>query len=356
MTTPLDRLVRARIAQTGPIRLADFMSDCLMHPQHGYYTQETVFGAQGDFVTAPDVSQMFGELIGLALAQSWIQQGQPHGACLVELGPGRGTLMADIKRAARSVPGFDDLPVHMVEQSPQLRALQAQAVPGVIHHATVDDLPDAPLFLVANEFFDALPIRQFKRAAAGWQECQVGVVDDALTAGWGPPGPVEAVSHRSHDTNPGDIVEHCPALPRIIQALSDRIARNDGAALIIDYGDWQSLGDTVQAVQNHKSVPWLTDPGRVDITAHVAFQDIARAAGPLTASQMIPQGIFLERLGITARAQSLAQRLGGRRLDQHIAAHRRLTHPDEMGNLFKVVGLVPSRHQLPPGLDPLTKG
>ncbi len=356
MTTPLERLLKAQIAMAGPLTMADFMSQCLMHPDHGYYTQQTVFGAAGDFITAPEVSQMFGELIGLALAQSWVAQGRPADAIVVELGPGRGTLMADMRRATQSVAGFAELPVHMVETSPQLRALQAAAVPGVVHHDRVEDLPDRPLFLVANEFFDALPVRQAERTPEGWRERQIAVVQDSLTIGLSNPVPLPDLAHRAADTTPGDVVEWCPALPGIMAGLAQRIATHGGAVLIVDYGNWRSLGDTVQAMRSHTYVPVTDTPGLADLTAHVAFEDIARAAPALARSAMTPQGVFLERLGITQRARQLARGLSGAALDAHISAHRRLTHPAEMGNLFKVIGLAKTPNALPPGLDPAAKG
>jgi len=244
--TALGDIFQARIAQTGPIPVSDYMAECLLHPQHGYYATRIPFGQAGDFITAPEISQMFGELIGLCLAQAWMDQGQPDAFTLAELGPGRGTLMADVLRATRAVPEFHDAAiVHFIEASPVLRAKQAQAVADAVWHDDVTTLPDAPLFAIANEFFDALPIRQFTRDPNGWREHMVGVADGRLALGLSQPAPIDALEHRLSDTKPGDVVELCPALAGITAQLGATIAARGGAALIIDYGDWRSLGDTL---------------------------------------------------------------------------------------------------------------
>jgi SAM-dependent MidA family methyltransferase len=349
----LHDLIAARIATSGPITLADYIADALMHPTLGYYATRDPLGAAGDFTTAPEISQMFGELIGLSLAQAWLDQGQPSAFALAELGPGRGTLMADILRATRTVAGFADAAqVHFVETSPTLRKEQARRVTDATWHDNITTLPDMPLFLVANEFFDALPIRQFHRDEAGWREVQIGHQDDLLLAGLSAPSHIALMDHRLDDTKAGDIVEHCPALPAITQNIATRIATHGGAALIIDYGDWHSLGDTLQALQNHAPVDPFAFAGESDITAHVDFEAIATKASPAKFTRLTPQGVFLERLGITQRAQTLAQNLRDNALDQHIAAHRRLTHPSEMGSLFKVLGLYPDGAPPPAGLEP----
>ena len=351
--TALHDLMAAQIAATGPITLADYMAACLMHPQHGYYATRDPFGAAGDFTTAPEISQMFGELIGLALAQAWIDQGCPAPITLTELGPGRGTLMADALRATRTVPGFHDaLCVHLVETSPSLRKAQAKLIPQATWHDNVETLPDAPLFVIANEFFDALPIRQFVREGEGWREKMVGVSNGALGFGLSAAAPIALLEDRLADTEDGDLVEHCPALPSIVAAISTKIETRGGCALIIDYGDWQSLGDTLQALKSQEHTDPLGTPGEADLTAHVDFAAIAAHANPAKFSRLTPQGVFLERLGITGRAQALASKLSGEALTSHIAAHRRLTHPTEMGDLFKVVSIYPSTAKPAPGLEP----
>ncbi|WP_037308474.1 class I SAM-dependent methyltransferase [Ruegeria halocynthiae] len=346
-----------RIAQDGPMSVADYMAECLLHPKYGYYSTRDPLGAQGDFITAPEISQMFGELIGLSLAQCWLDQGQPERFTLAELGPGRGTLMADILRATHGVAGFHDAAdIVLLDASPTLRDIQAQTLRD---HApqwidTVADLTDAPLFLVANEFFDALPIRQFLRHGDGWRERLIGADSESLAFGLGPQAAQVALAGRLEDTNDGDLVEICaPAIP-IMTVIAGHIARHGGAGLIVDYGDWHSLGDTLQALQSHDRTDPLATPGQADLTAHVDFEPLAttiRTTG-CAHTRLTPQGVFLERLGITARAQALAAPLGGSELDRLIAAHRRLTHPEEMGNLFKVLGLYPALAAPPPGLEP----
>ncbi|MEQ6201662.1 SAM-dependent methyltransferase [Sulfitobacter sp. HNIBRBA2951] len=345
----------AQITAQGPMRLDDYISTCLLHPTAGYYTTRPPFGKQGDFITAPEISQMFGELIGLALAQSWLDQGAPARFALLELGPGRGTLIADILRATKAVKGFHEAAqITLMEASPALRAEQAATLAG---HTpawidTIEALPELPVFAVANEFFDALPIRQFVRDGDRWRERQVGVQDGTLVFGLGPAQSQPALAARLDDTKDGDMVEDCPSAAPILSTLAARIASHAGAALVFDYGDWRSLGDTLQAVQNHATTDPLTAPGMADLTAHVDFEALFAAATPLaTCSRITPQGVFLERLGITARAQALAENLSGEALDTHIAAHRRLTHPQEMGNLFKTFGIVPHGAPMLPGLE-----
>jgi NADH dehydrogenase [ubiquinone] 1 alpha subcomplex assembly factor 7 len=295
---------------------------------------------------------MFGEILGLCLAQTWLDQGAPAAFTLAELGPGRGTLMADILRATRSVPNFHAaLSVHLVEASETLKAVQAQTLAAylVTWHSEADTLPSQPLFLVANEFFDALPIRQFIRHGHGWAERLVGVTNDALAFGLSAPAHVPSLAHRLENTNDGDLVELCPAAQPVMATIEARIVQFGGVALIIDYGDWRSLGDTLQALRAHAPDPVLAHPGAADLTAHVDFESLARAAPRLSHSQLTPQGVLLERLGITARATALAQKLSGASLNTHIAAHRRLTHPEEMGNLFKTLALVAPSAPTPPG-------
>ncbi|WIV50362.1 SAM-dependent methyltransferase [Marivivens sp. LCG002] len=351
MTALLD-ILTARIAATGPISLADYMSEALLHPEHGYYATRDPLGAAGDFITAPEISQMFGELLGLCLAQTWLDQGAPSRFALVEPGPGRGTLMADILRATRAVPNFHAAAeVYFLEASPTLRAEQAKRVPDARWIDRLSDLPDLPVYLVANEFLDALPIRQFVRDGTAWRERMVGMDQGGLTFGLSAPAPITALTHRLEDTQDGDLVETCPALPAFIGEIGARIETKGGAAIFIDYGDWRSLGDTLQALRAHEKTDPLAAPGTADLTAHVDFEAVARAAAPAKFTRLTPQGVFLERLGITERAQALATRLGGEALESHIAAHRRLTHPAEMGDLFKVMGLYPSTATPPPGLQ-----
>jgi SAM-dependent MidA family methyltransferase len=355
MTELKDRLI-SRIARTGPLTVADYMTECLLHPTFGYYTTGAPLGRGGDFVTAPEISQMFGELLGLWLAQVWMDQGAPENIILAELGPGRGTLMADALRATRGVPGFHAaLSLHLVEASAPLRTAQAEALTrhSPTWHDTIESLPEGPIYLLANEFFDALPIRQFQRGRAdGWHERMIGVDGDRLIWGLAPPAPVPALADRLDDVREGQIVEICAPAVAIAGDIGRRVATHGGAALIVDYGGWQSIGDTFQAVANHAYADPLDAPGAADLTAHVAFEPLAQAAGPAEAARLTAQGVFLERLGITVRAQTLARTLVGQAREQLIAAHRRLTHPEEMGNLFQVLALTPPDAAPPPGFDP----
>lgn len=351
MTALKEGLV-SQIRANGPMTVAEYMAACLMHPQHGYYATRDPLGAAGDFTTAPEMSQMFGELIGLALAQAWMDQGAPEAFALAELGPGRGTLMADMLRATKGVPGFHDgVQVNLVEASPVLRQVQANTVnwPGIAWRESVTDLPDVPLFVVANEFFDALPVRQLQRDGDKWRERLVGLEGETLAIGLSDPKAMAPLEHRLEDTRDGDIVEISPMGESTAAEVGGRIAQHGGAALIVDYGDWRSLGDTLQAVKGHEPADPLDEPGLADLTAHVDFEALARAT-PSQCGRLTPQGVFLERLGITARAQALAKGLEGDALDTHIAAHRRLTHPHEMGTLFKVMSFTPDGAAPLPGL------
>jgi len=344
----LARLIAARIRAAGPMTLAEYMAECLLHPRHGYYSTRDPLGAAGDFTTAPEISQMFGELLGLALAQAWLDQGAPAPFVLAELGPGRGTLMADLLRATRSaLPAFAAAArVVLVEASPVLRNHQKKTLSDRAVEWTDDiaSLPGGPLFLVANEFFDALPVRQFTRDREGWSETVVGL-DGAGALSLGrvpappPPGAGQAPA--------GTVIEICPALPAMAEAIGARIASRGGLALIIDYGEWGGRGDTVQAVRHHAFTDPLDAPGEADLTAHVDFEAIARAAAP-AAHAFTTQGALLSRLGIDERARRLARAnpsAGG----PHEIAARRLTGADGMGRLFKALALYPPGAALPPG-------
>ncbi|MGL4322374.1 MAG: class I SAM-dependent methyltransferase [Paracoccaceae bacterium] len=349
--TALATLLIRRIQETGPITLADYMAECLFHPQHGYYATREPFGVQGDFITAPEISQMFGEVLGLCLAQGWLDQGAPAPFTLAELGPGRGTLMADVLRATKRVPGFHAaMQVALVEASPRLRAIQRETLSDyqVTWSDDVATLPDAPLFLLANEFFDALPIRQFTRQGQAWAETLVGHDNGTLTLGRAAPLPLGLLAHRLADTAEGDVVEYCPAAAAIMQHVGQLIATYGGGALIVDYGGWQGTGDTFQAMRRHAYASPLSVPGMADLTAHVDFAALAVAAGPARATY-ITQGACLAALGIHARADVLAARLQGEARESHHKALHRLTAPDQMGQLFKVLALSPPHHPPLPG-------
>jgi len=351
--TPLAALLVARIRAGGPITVAEYMADCLLHPVHGYYTTRDPFGAAGDFTTAPEISQMFGELLGLALAQAWLDQGAPAPFTLAELGPGRGTLMADALRATRGVPGFHAAAeVVLVEASPRLRQVQAQTLSAagraVQWQASVAGLPDRPLFLIANELLDALPIRQFQLTAEGWRERLVGLAGDRLGFGLSPPLPRVPQTPAFGAASPGDLVEHGAAARDLAAMVLRPVLGHGGLAVFIDYGGWRSRGDTLQALRRHAWDHPLAHPGEADLTAHVDFEALA-AGRP---HHYTTQGEFLRRLGIAARADRLSQSLTGAARESHLAALRRLTHADEMGSVFKVLALTRADAPLPPGFAP----
>ncbi len=347
---PLEHIIAAEIAARGPMRLDRYMALCLGHSEHGYYMTRDPLGVAGDFTTAPEVSQMFGELIGAWLAQVWSDQGSPADFLLVELGPGRGTLMRDALRTARGMPGFIDAArVWFVETSPVLRARQAEAVGNARWADRIADLPDGPIFVVANEFFDALPIRQFQRVDTLWRERFVG---EGLSFRWSDPRGEPDLDARFRAAPDGAIVETCAAADSMARELASRIARWGGCALVIDYGAWDGTGDSLQAVRNHSKADPLSDPGRADLTAHVRFRDLAEAAQEVRWNGPVPQGVFLERLGITTRARALARGKTAVDIDALVAAHRRLTHPEEMGHLFQSLALTPHDAPVPPGFEP----
>jgi SAM-dependent MidA family methyltransferase len=312
--TPLERALRERIAAEGPITVEAYMAACNAH----YYATRDPFGAAGDFVTAPEVSQMFGELVGAALADCWARAGAPSDAIYVELGPGRGTLAADALRVLRAA-GFAG-GVHLVETSPVLRQAQAQAVPDAHWHDAIEDLPARPLLLVANEFLDALPVRQL----VGGAERRVVVAANGL----------------AFDRD-GEVVEVSPTRDQAVAAIATCLAAMGGVALFIDYGHERSApGDTLQAVRGHAFAPVLHDPGEQDLTAHVDFEAVAHAAAEsgATATAVMTQGNWLERLGIRARADALVK-ANPNQADEIRAALDRLIAPDEMGELFKVMAI-----------------
>ncbi len=328
------------------------MAFCLNDPSFGYYHTQRVFGQNGDFITAPEISQMFGELLGLWLAQSWIEQNRPKQFTLLELGPGQGTLMADVLRATTKIAGFHDaLRLCLFESSKQLRIEQKKKLSryAVRWETNLTSLPDQPLFFVANEFFDALAIHQFRRTGDIWLERIIAAKGEELELSMShAPVQVPDILDKRKDIADGDIVEFCPDAARISTALSAKIENHGGAGVIIDYGNWASRGDTLQAVKDHKTVGVFDAPGTSDLTAHVDFETLAHFSS-CAVSPMTPQGLFLERLGITERANILAKFLCDEALELHLAAHRRLTHPDEMGTLFKTMALYPSGQSIPAG-------
>jgi SAM-dependent MidA family methyltransferase len=299
---------------------------------------------------------MFGELVGLALAQAWLDQGRPAPFTLAELGPGRGTLMADLLRATGAVPGFRDAAsVTLVEASPRLRAAQSERVAGARWVDRAEALPQGrPMFLVANEFLDALPIRQFVRDGAGWRERMVTAEGARLAFALAPPARIDALETRLDDTAEGEMVELCPALPAIAGEIARRIAAHGGCALLVDYGGWRSRGDTLQAVQAHAPAEPLDAPGAADLTAHVDFEAVARAARAAGAEAWgpEPQGEWLMRLGLGPRTEALARALPtGPGRESHLDAARRLTEPARMGTVFKAMALTAPGAPSPAGFS-----
>ncbi|SMF46181.1 NADH dehydrogenase [ubiquinone] 1 alpha subcomplex assembly factor 7 [Tistlia consotensis] len=344
MSSPLLALLAARIRAQGPLSLAEYMAVALGHPRHGYYATRDPLAR--DFTTAPEISQMFGELLGLWLVERWQALGSPPAVRLVELGPGRGTLMADLLRAARLVPGFlTAAELHLVETSPVLRERQRQALAGqaVQWQERFEQVPDGPLLLVANELFDALPIRQFQRTARGWAERQIGLSADGGGLAWGlGPELPEAALPGLPAAGPGEIAEVSPAGQRLAASIGERLARQGGAALILDYGYAPSqAGDTLQALRGARPADPLDAPGEADLTAHVDFAALAAAAGAAGARAWGPvgQGAFLEALGIRERAAILQRGADEGRRAEIAAALARLTAPKQMGHLFKALAL-----------------
>lgn len=331
-----------------------------MHPQYGYYRSGNPIGAKGDFITSPEVSQVFGELLGLSLAVCWMDQGCPDKICLIEAGPGRGTLLTDLVRATRGVAGFHqafERRIHLIEANPDLRRQQAKQLSGrePVWIDNIREAPELPLFLVANEFLDCLPVHVFKRTDGGWQERFVTAHRSGLTFTHGKPAPGSPTPEPDtgiDDIPPGSTVEVSPSMQEFAETVGYHISRNGGGAILVDYGDWGLVGSSLQAVRNHRKSDPLADPGGTDLTAHVDFRALARSAGRhAQVSGMVPQGILLERLGITARARILARGLASDAFQSHMAAHRRLVHPDAMGALFKAICIVPKGAPFPPGFS-----
>ncbi|MBV9703705.1 MAG: SAM-dependent methyltransferase [Methylobacteriaceae bacterium] len=353
--TPLEREIRSIIASEGPITLERYMELALTHPVHGYYMSRDPFGASGDFTTAPEISQMFGELLGLWAAEVWTVMGAPSPIRLVELGPGRGSLMADALRAARVVPGLvAALDVHLVEASPVLaeaqHALLAKAKAPITWHNRVEDVPRGPAIVIANEFFDALPVRHYVKTPKGWCERLVGLRDDRLAFGVTErPDPSIAVPAQD-----GTILEIGAAAHLYMARLARRLASQGGAALIIDYGHTQtSLGATLQALKAHCFVQPFETPGEADLTAHVDFAALGRAAraGGVAVHGPVTQGALLAALGIFERAEGPKGRASEIQREAVDAALKRLVTEDDvnMGKLFKALAVADARLPAPAG-------
>jgi NADH dehydrogenase [ubiquinone] 1 alpha subcomplex assembly factor 7 len=343
----LSRRLQRLIAETGPISVAHYIAEANAY----YYATRDPLGAAGDFTTAPEISQMFGELIGLCLADAWSRAGRPD-AAYAELGPGRGTLAADALRAMRAA-GLQPQ-VHFVETSPVLRSLQAERVPQARWHDDLTALPeDRPLLVVANEFFDALPARQLIRTARGWHERLVGHDGERFVPGAGPMVAEGAIPEHLRGAPEGTVIEASPASLAYARLLAQRLAAQGGVALIIDYGhERTSAGETLQAVRAHRYAdPW-TEPGESDLTVHVDFAALAEAARESGVQVLGPtaQGAFLNRLGIDARLAALS-RAAPHRGEEFRQARDRLVSPGQMGTLFGVLAFAAPQWPAPEGLS-----
>jgi NADH dehydrogenase [ubiquinone] 1 alpha subcomplex assembly factor 7 len=354
--TELGRSIARRIAHTGPITVADFMAEALGHPTLGYYRRALPLGAAGDFTTAPEISQMFGELLGAWLADRWLAMGAPAAVQLVELGPGRGTLMADALRATRGVPGFHAaLRLHLVETNRALHEEQKMrlAAYSPYWHERFDNTPAGPLLLVANEFFDALPVRQFHRTAHGWTERMVGVAPDGETLVMALAPGVSPFAPLLPNAAPGAEAELCEPARAIASGIGERLRRDSGWALIVDYGYDTGSGASLQAVRRHRGAGILDHPGETDLSAHVDFGALARAALGETAGVRsfgpVGQGDFLRRLGILQRAEILKRQASEAQRHAVDASLARLIASDQMGTLFRVLALGDDRSGEPAG-------
>ena len=353
----LPELIDMQIRTSGPMSVASYMALCLTHPTKGYYKSDDPLGVAGDFVTAPEISQMFGELLGFFFVNVWQQMGSPKAFTLLELGPGRGTLMADMLRVACRAEGFRDaLDLRLFETNPALIAEQNARLepynPKWID--SFEKVGEGPLLVVANEFFDALPIRQFVRMDDGWHERVVGLSDGRRSFGLNPtPIPAAAMPEAVADAEINAVFEVGLANGEVMKRLAGLVSTQGGAILAIDYGYARTqTGETLQGVRKHAYADVLDAPGEVDLSAHVDFEalgSVAAKAG-LSVQPLATQGQFLTRLGIAERAKALSVANPGSAADI-AAAKARLVAPEQMGNLFKAFCAASPGLQ-PPGFEP----
>lgn len=359
---PLADKMARRIAAGGPLSVAAFTATALYDPEAGYYAARQPLGAGGDFVTAPEISQIFGELIGAWCARMWEAVGSPDPVILAELGPGSGALAADLLRAAAVLPKFREaLRLHLVEVSPVLRAVQQRrlAGAGAFWLERPDDLPEGPLLLVANEFLDALPVRQLVRGARHWAERMVGLDRSGhfeFVAGPEHPALSLLVPAALRETAPpGAVCEICPQALALAARLGARLSREAGAALIIDYGRVASaLGSSLRGVERHRPATPLADPGATDLSADVDFAAFAAAASGAGAAVYgpVPQGSFLQRLGAATRLAALSARATPGQRHALESGLERLIDPAQMGDAFKAMALTSPGLPAPPGFAP----
>ncbi len=354
----LQEKILARIEQEGPLTIADYMALCLFDRDHGYYTTREPFGAAGDFTTAPEISQMFGELVAVWLYSVWQAAGAPRPVCFAEIGPGRGTLMKDIIRTISQLDaGFlNDARFALVEASPRLAKVQKETLAGspasVEWHHGVDGLQHVPTFWFGNEIFDALPVRQFVKQGGRWRERCVARSEDGglqFVLGAGEPDP-RLLPADAAAVEDGSMVELAPARAALMEMVAGRIARDGGAGLFLDYGHLRpGYGDTLQAVRRHGFHGVLDDPGEADLTSHVDFAILAAAAPRhRLAAHLTTQGEFLLAMGLRERAGLLGQSADAEMRERIVGEVRRLAAPEEMGDLFKVLAVTPAG-VVPPG-------
>ena len=360
---PLETEIRRRIAVAGPMPVAEYMALCLADSEHGYYTTRDPLGARGDFITAPEVSQMFGEMIGLWMAATWKQMGSPENLRIIELGPGRGTMMKDALRAAKVMPDFlKAVVLHLVEISPALeaqqqRTLEPLSMPMFWHPALID-VPPGPAIVLANEFFDALPVHQAVKTEHGWHERQIEIDSTGSLAFTIAPDPIPQFDRLLPPAlrNAPDASIFEWRADNVAMELGKRLTRDGGAALVIDYGHAQSaIGDTFQAVGRHAYADPLSAPGSIDLTAHVDFQALAKAVEAMGASGYGPvtQSQLLRRLGIMTRATSLKSKAAAGVAADIDAALKRLISEGAagMGVLFKAAAFAHPALGVPPGFE-----
>lgn len=363
--TALAQQLKAYIEKNGPISTRAFMEACLYDPEHGYYRAGNPIGAEGDFITAPEISQMFGEMIGIWCLMTWQAMRGPIPLQIVELGPGRGTLMADLLRTLQKIhPKFETVSVHMVERSISLKAQQRAALERFdcpkYWHDSLADVPPSPTLIIGNEFLDCLPVRQFVKKAESWHERVVSIDENrdfCFAVGKElPEGMI--VPARFGTAAPGAIFEFCPDFEAVLNDIQRLASQAPLAALFIDYGyEGPSLGETLQAVKNHQMVSPFILPGQVDLTAHVDFTAISAlaVARGLKAYGPRDQGAFLSQLGIGARAEALVRSATEQQAEKLASDVVRLVAPEQMGSLFKAMSIASPGFSPPPPFDQIVE-